>query len=363
MDTLNKKILYENEFEILNFIKTIEPLIFEFITNIFILLKNNEHIYHINNYDNFDFTNNDDIKNNIPLMILLGGSSYLIYSKLFNQYYNKDIINIDENLINSIDYDFSIMVNQTFDKDKALKIINDIINGNIDIIIKLNNIVELDVIYKNDIQKNIFLKRKHIINEDYNKLLITLSHSKDYIGIQFTLKYKNNFFQIIELLFWYNYTISENISISDFTKNKCILYKTDDFKILLPNLTMLIKSNIMSMKSRITTHQFNKCTKDYYRIKYIKLIYDFINNDNKNIKDVIINKIILDTQKIYEKNINIFKLPYSICSLNNTDDDKKLLYELYSDFLNLSLKKQINIMLNNIEINEEKKNKIKSIKI
>ena len=359
--TLNKKILYEEEYETYNFIKSIENLTFKLITNIFILLKDNEHIYHINNYDNFN--NIDDIKNNIPLMCLLGGSCYSIYSKLFNEYYKKDIISIDENLINSIDYDFSIMVNPSFNKEAVIQIIKNIVDNNKKIIFELNNNSSLNVIEKKDIKNDLFLKNKQIINKNYDKILITYSHSYEYTGIQFTLKFNNKLFQIVELLFWHNFTISDNINIFELTKNKCILYQTDNFKILLPNLSILIKSNIISMKSRIKTSQFNKCTKDYYRIKYIKLIYDIISNEINTTNNNIINEYILSTKKIYDKNMNIFKFPYTICSLNNIDSEKELIYNLYNKFLNLNIKKQIKILLDSNIDNEENKIKIENIKL
>jgi hypothetical protein len=253
------------------------------------------------------------------------------------------------------------MVNPLFNKDVVIQIIKNIVDENKKIISEINDNIDLDIINKNDIKNDLFLKNKKIINKNYGKLLITISHSNEYTAFQFTLKYKNNLFQIIELLFWYNYSISDNINIFDLTKNKCILYQTDEFKILLPNLTTLIKSNIISMKSRIKISQFNKCTKDFYRIKYVNLIYEFVNNNMLNIEDILINKIILDTKKIYKKNLNIFKFPYTICSLSNSDKDKNLLYDIYDEFLNLQLEEQIKILLNNKNINENKIIKINNL--
>jgi hypothetical protein len=55
---------------------------------------------------------------------------------------------------------------------------------------------------------------------------------------------------------------------------------------------------------------------------------------------------IISTKKIYDKNKNIFKFPYSICSLtNNNDNEKKILYDLYDDFLNLEINEQIKILM------------------
>jgi hypothetical protein len=359
-NSLNKKILYENEFEIYKFIKSNENLIFKLITNIFILLKDNNCIFHIDNYENFNFMTDNNIstiKNKLPLMVLLGGSSYSIYSKLFNNHYKKDIIDVKEYLIDSIDYDFSIVVTKEFNKNIAINIVENFILKNTEILFQLNMLDKLNIINKNDIKNDDFLCKKHIINKNYNKYLITCSHSNQYTGIQFTLKYNNTLFQIVEILFWYDNTISENIHTDEFIKNKCIFYQTNEFKILLPNLVTLIKSNVISIQSRIMTYQFNKCAKDYYRIKYIKLIYDIKNSDiltNNailNDNDIIMNNIIINTKKIYSKNPNIFKLPYSICSLENTDKYKKDIFNLYNDFLNLNLDEQINIFMSSNLLN------------
>jgi hypothetical protein len=247
----------------------------------------------------------------------------------FNNHYQKDIIDVNEHLIDSVDYDFSVVVIKEFNKKIAIDIIKNFVLKNTEILTQINMLDCLGIIVKNEIENDIFLRKKYIVNKTYNKYLITYSSSLQYIGVQITLKYNNTLFQIVEILFWYDNIISENIHTNEFIKNECILYQTNEFKILLPNLIILIKSNIISIQSRIITYQFNKCAKDYYRIKYIKLIYDIKNtillnkNNILNENDITINNFIINTKKIYDKNPNIFKLPYSICSFENTDEYTK----------------------------------------
>lgn len=128
--TLSEKFLYKNEFETCTFINSIENIFYDLITNIMIILKDNIHIHHISNYENFTFDDNTNIEGDIPLIILLGGSSYKIYGKLFNEYFGEDTISLNENIIDSIDYDFSILVNKTFNKKTAKEIIIKIIENN-----------------------------------------------------------------------------------------------------------------------------------------------------------------------------------------------------------------------------------------
>lgn len=168
----------------------------------------------------------------------------------------------------------------------------------------------------------------------------------DYFSIQINIKIDGKIYQIIELLFWRNEIISNSIYLKDFDINKSILFQTNKFKIILPDITMLLKTNINSMKSRLQNKEFNKCSKDYYRLKFIELVNIKKTNDDFDI-DEYIKLSIKNIDKIYKKeNPNIFKFPFSICSL----EDKKvqeLIYELYDNFLNLNLEEQIDILTNN----------------
>jgi hypothetical protein len=112
--TLSEKILSDDENNVCNIIKDFELSIHLIITNIFIILKNNVNIHHINNHISYKYDTNNIIYNDIPIMILLGGSSYKIYSLFYNKYFKKDIVDLNDCLINSIDYDFSILVKQKF---------------------------------------------------------------------------------------------------------------------------------------------------------------------------------------------------------------------------------------------------------
>jgi hypothetical protein len=101
------------------------------------------------------------------------------------------------------------------------------------------------------------------------------------------------------------------------------------------------------MKSRLQNKEYNKCSKDYYRLKFIELINNKKINYNDYITDEYIKLSIKNIDKIYKKeNPNIFKFPFTICSL---EDKKKqeLIYEMYDKFLNLNLEEQIDILTNN----------------
>ncbi len=112
------------------------------------------------------------------------------------------------------------------------------------------------------------------------------------------------------------------------------------------------------MHSRLINNYYNKCTKDYYRLKYL---YEISKLPCNNIKDQI-DDMIINVKKINEKeNPYLFKLPYSICSLENTDENKENIYKLYKEFINLSIDKQIKLMLSSDEIDENIKNSIKNI--
>ena len=270
----------------------------------------------------------------------------------YNKYFKKDIVNLNEYLINSIDYDFSIIVKQNFTKDIFKSIIESIIKNNIKEFIYINENKKLQKIEKKDIENDIFLNNKKtlpIISGDntLNNILLTYSNGNEYFSIQISIKIKDMLYQIIELLFWRNEIISNSIYLKDFEINKCLFFQTNEFEILLPDITTLLKTNINSMKLRLQNKEFNKCAKDYYRLKFIELINDknFIND--VNIKDKYIQTTIKNIDKIYKKdNPNLFKLPYSICSLTNIEEQEKY-FDLYNKFLNLDLKEQIEILMNN----------------
>lgn len=130
--SLSSKILSNNELNVCSIIKEFEPTIYSIISNILILLKDNEKIYHTNNYIfyNYDDNYNNIISGEIPIMILLGGMSYKIYSLFYNKYFKEDILNLNNCLIDSIDYDFSIIVKPEFDKNIFRSIVKSILDIN-----------------------------------------------------------------------------------------------------------------------------------------------------------------------------------------------------------------------------------------
>lgn len=209
---------------------------------------------------------------------------------------------------------------------------------------------KIQIIEKKDIKNDIFLKDKKILDikdGKFKKILLTYSDSgKDYFSIQINIKIDDKIYQIIELLFWRNEIISNSIYLKDFDINKSILFQTNKFKIILPDITMLLKTNINSMKSRLQNKEFNKCSKDYYRLKFIEFVNIKKTNDDFDI-DEYIKLSIKNIDKIYKKeNPNIFKFPFSICSLEDKKE-QELIYELYDNFLNLNLEEQIDILTNN----------------
>lgn len=152
--SLSSKILSNKEFDVCEIIKDFEISIYSIVTNILVLLKNNDKIYHTENYKLYNY--DDDYKNVIidkmPIMILLGGMSYKIYSLFYNKYFKEDIIYLNDCLIDSIDYDFSIIVKPSFDKENFKNIVNLIINKNMEEFININKNNKLQIIEKNDIK-------------------------------------------------------------------------------------------------------------------------------------------------------------------------------------------------------------------
>lgn len=351
--TLSSKILSNNELNVCNIIKDFESDIYSIISNILVLLKDNDNIYHTDNYNFYNYDNNytNIITDKIPIMILLGGMSYKIYSLFYNKYFKEDIINLNNSLIDSIDYDFSIIVKPSFNKDIFKSIVNKIITKNMKEFINIDKNNKLQNIEKNDMKNNGFLKNKKILeikNVKLKKISLTYSDSgNDYFSIQINIRIDDEIYQIVELLFWRNEIISNSIYLKDFDINKCVLFQTNKFKILLPDITMLLKTNINSMKSRLQNKEFNKCSKDYYRLKFIELINNKKINYNDEIIDEYIKLSIKNIDKIYKKeNPNIFKFPFTICSLEDKKE-QEIIYGLYDKFLNLNLEEQIDILTNN----------------
>ena len=254
---ITEKILYSEEYEIINIINLFENDIQQFLGDVFVMLKGNKYICHLNkeNYINNDYNDKEfdiaknAITNNIPLFLLLGGSSYKIYSKFLNDYYNDTVINYNDDLIDSLDYDVSIMVNKNFDNNAFKNIMSNEININTkNLFNKINNSELLEIINKNDVKKDIFLSSKKIANMDeLNKILFTYSTGSEYNSVQLSIKFKNKLYQIVEFLLWKNKILTVNISLNVLKNNKCVLYQNNNFKFLLPNLTILIKTNILSM--------------------------------------------------------------------------------------------------------------------
>ena len=291
--SLTNKILSNKEFNVCEIIKDFEISIYSIITNILVLLKDNDNIYHTNNYISYNYDITNVIKDNIPIMILLGGLSYKIYSLFYNKYFKEDIIDLNDCLINSIDYDFSIIVKQNFNKDSFKSIIDSIIKNNIKEFVNINNNNKLQIIDNIDIKNDSFLHNKKILpitnnNNKLNNLLMTYSIGTEYFSMQINIKVEEKIYQIIEILFWRNEIISNSIYLKDFEFdiNKIVFFQTNEFKILLPDIIMLLKTNINSMKSRLQNKNFYKCVKDYYRLKFIELVniekimYDNDINDN-----------------------------------------------------------------------------------
>ena len=354
-NSLSSKILSNNEFNVCRIIKDFEPALYSMISNILVLLKDNDNIYHTDNYKFYNYNDNytNIITDKIPIMILLGGMSYKIYSLFYNQYFKEDIIDLNDCLIDSIDYDFSIIVKESFNKEVFKSVVTLIITKNMKEFINIDKNIKLQFIEKNDLKNDNFLRNKKILeikndNEKLKKILLTYSDSgSDYFSVQINIRIDDKIYQIIELLFWRNEIISNSIYLKDFDINKSVLFQTNKFKILLPDITILLKTNINSMKSRLQNKDFNKCVKDYYRLKFIELINNKKINFKDNIIDEYIKLSIKNIDKIYKKeNPNIFKFPFSICSLEDTKEQESI-YELYDNFLNLNLEEQIDIISNN----------------
>ena len=145
--SLSSKILSNREFNVCKIIKDFETSVYSIISNILVLLKDNDTIYHTYNYKFYNYDNNyqNIITDKIPIMILLGGMSYKMYSLFYNNYFKNDIIDLNDCLIDSIDYDFSVIVKPTFDKEKFKNIVNLLINKNGNEFYNINKHIKLEL--------------------------------------------------------------------------------------------------------------------------------------------------------------------------------------------------------------------------
>ena len=159
-------------------------------------------------------------------------------------------------------------------------------------------------------------------------------------------------YQILEIIFWFNYTISDNLNITHFNTYSNILYDFENLNILLPHPYLLVSSNIVSIENRYNTTSFEKCSKDFFRILFFHDVIDsesIINNTN-----IEIIKILL--KFLFEKiNNKIFKLPFTICNLNIAFENKKTIYNLYKKFMDSNIEIQLTVLLNLLDIREEEK--------
>ena len=344
---MNEKYLDKNTLDITTFINNINDDMCILVSSLSKIIINNEYIFHTDKYLSFNNTNNSKI----PVVLLMGGNAYYIYYKLFSKYLK--LKKYEEIIIGSLDYDVSIIVNNNFTQINAIDIFNNFIIKNEWFFIKLNELNSLDIITKNDIKKDIFLKTKKILNKDHKIFLFTFTKNIKYLGFQISIKYNNILYQILEIIFWFNYTISDNLNITHFNTYSNILYDFDNLNILLPFPSLLIQSNIISIESRYNSNSFEKCSKDFFRILFF---YDIIKSEYiiKNDNIILIQKLL---KLLFEKiNNKIFKLPFTICNLNITFENKKTIYNLYKKFMDSNIEIQLNVLLNLLDIVEEEKN-------
>ena len=341
---MNEKYLDKNTLDITKFINNINDDMCILVSSLNKIITGNNKILHTDKYLSFNVKTN----NEIPVVLLMGGNSYYIYYKLFSKYLK--LKNYEEIIIGSIDYDISIIVNDNFTQINAIDIFNKFVYDN-EWFFSKKNIFEN--ITKEDIKKDIFLKTKKILNKDHKIFLFTFTKNIKYLGFQISIKYNNILYQILEIIFWFNYTISDNLNIIHFNSYNNILYDFENLNILLPHPYLLVNSNIVSIENRYNTTSFEKCSKDFFRILFF---HDIINSE------IIINNINIEIIKIllkflFEKiNNKIFKLPFTICNLNITFDNKKTIYNLYKKFMDSNIEIQLNVLLNLLDINENEKN-------
>ena len=322
-----------------------QPLLKKFISDIFIELKDNKNICHVEKdfyvNKNYEITDENTIDGKMPIILLLGGNGYKIYSELFKNNYK---VNICKNeLIHTIDYDVSIMFN--YMNSEIYKEITTKISNCAKILInKINASDDFEIISETDIKEDRFLANHRYA--EYKKLLLSGSASgSEYLSYCFSVKYKNKMYQIVEFLFWKNNLI-HSMSEQLLKNKKSILYQIDQYKFLLPELSILIQTNIDSMYSRINTKEYKKAVKDYHRLKYV---YDLLEkcSENKELKGIFEN-----VKKIFKKHENLFdsiiKIYSSIYCLNITEEHKEKIINLYDDFFKLNIKDQLKMFINNL---------------
>ena len=281
-------------------------------------------------------------------------NGYKIYSELFKNNYE---VNIPGNeLIHTIDYDVSIMFN-----DMNSKIYNEIttkINSCAKILInKINASDDFEIISETDIKKDNFLSRHKYA--EYKKLLFSGSASgSEYLSYCVSVKYKNKMYQIIEFLFWKNNLI-HSMSEQLLKNKKSILYQLDEHKFLLPELSILIQTNIDSMYSRINKKEYKKAVKDYHRLKYVHNLLEKC-SEYKELKIIFEN-----VKQIFKKHENVFdsiiKIYSSIYCLNTTEEYKEKIINLYDDFFKLNIEDQLKLFINNLNYDDDTKVTIQNI--
>lgn len=360
---MNEKFLKKEELNFLTFIQKYDKNIQKIITNLCKICDKNVLIYNLQNITDF---NNKIFQKEFPCVLLMGGKAYEIFYYVCKKYY--DLPKYNNFSIESIDYDISILVNNNFNINNGIDMINILMQQDIFNFIK--NDSNFEIITKKDILSNEFLKTKKIVNKNFNNILITYTKSKQYIGFQFSIKYKNILYQIVEILFWFNGTINDNLNITHLNLINSFLYvdNDNDIEILIINPKLLVDNNVLSITARFESMQYIKCSKDYFRLLFM---YNLPNNIEKN-KNSIIDNILNNVTKTFNlKYPNIFNSPFKICNINETEEIKQIIQKIYINFLNLDVEKQIKIILKNKNLSDKEQkiydilfetNNLKSIK-
>ena len=140
-----------------------------------------------------------------------------------------------------------------------------------------------------------------------------------------------------------------------------IVYKTDKYKIILPNILILVKTNVLSLQLRTLDKKINNCIKDYNRLCYIKNICNTFNFNKGEYVLCPIKYSLWQTKNNFNREFeNILKYPYSIYSMDNTHEEKELYLSEWKIFLKLGIKKQTNVIKNHTlfvtELDKQEKN-------